>query len=179
MYEYLDRRYALALYEVAEQNGKVQQYLQDLREICSLIDTNKEFYEVIKHPQISTKKKKRTFINIFKGHIDEELLSFLLILIEKDRILYLKEKLREMEKIDLERKNTLNGIVKTTVPLNEEEFNNLIATLEKKYNNHIILEQVIDESILGGIYVRINNDVIDGTVKSKLEELKELMLRTE
>lgn len=179
MYEYLDRRYALALYEVAEQKGKVQQYLQDLREICSLIDTNKEFYEVIKHPQISTKKKKRIFINIFKGHIDEELLSFLLILIEKDRILYLKEKLREMEKIDLERKNTLNGIVKTTVPLNEEEFNNLIATLEKKYNKHIILEQVIDESILGGIYVRINNDVIDGTVKSKLEELKELMLRTE
>ena len=66
MYEYLDRRYALALYEVAEEKGKVQQYLQDLREICNLIDTNKEFYEVIKHPQISTKKKKRTFINIFK-----------------------------------------------------------------------------------------------------------------
>lgn len=58
MYEYLDRRYALALYEVAEQKGKVQQYLQDLREICNLIETNKEFYEVIKHPQISTKKKK-------------------------------------------------------------------------------------------------------------------------
>ena len=36
MYEYLDRRYALALYEVAEQKGKVQQYLQDLREICNL-----------------------------------------------------------------------------------------------------------------------------------------------
>ena len=67
---------------------------QDLREICNLIETNKDFYEVIKHPQISTKKKKRTFINIFKGHIDEELLSFLLILIEKDRILYLEEKLK-------------------------------------------------------------------------------------
>ena len=179
MYEYLDRRYALALYEVAEEKGKVQQYLQDLREICDLIDTNKEFYEVIKHPQISTKKKKRTFINIFKGHIDEELLSFLLILIEKDRILYLREKLEEMEKIDLERKNTLNGIVKTTVPLSKEEFEKLISTLEKKYNKNIILEQIIDESILGGIYVRVNNDVIDGTVKSKLEELKELMLKTE
>lgn len=179
MYEYLDRRYALALYEVAEEKGKVQEYLQDLREICNLIDTNKEFYEVIKHPQINTKKKKKTFINIFKGHIDEELLSFLLILIEKDRILYLKEKLMEMEKIDMERKNTLTGVVKTTVPLTNEEFNNLVSTLEKKYNKHIILKQVIDEKILGGIYVRVNNDVIDGTVKSKLNELKELMLKTE
>ena len=179
MYEYLDRRYALALYEVAEEKGKVQQYLEDLREICNLIDTNKDFYEVIKHPQISTKRKKRTFINIFKGHIDEELLSFLLILIEKDRILFIKEKLREMEKIDLERKNTIKGIVKTTVPLTEKEFNKLVPELEKKYNKHVILEQVIDNSILGGIYLRINNDVIDGTIKSKLEELQDLMLKRE
>lgn len=70
-------------------------------------------------------------------------------------------------------------LVKTTVPLTQEEFNNLIETLEEKYNKNIILEQIIDENILGGIYVRVNNDVIDGTVKSKLDELKDLMLRTE
>lgn len=179
MYEYLDRRYAIALYEVAESKGKVQEYLQDLREICEIIDTNKEFYEVIKHPQIGTKQKKQTFINIFKGKIDEELLSFLLILIEKDRILFLREKLNQMEKVDLEHKNTFKGIVKTTVPLKEEEFNTLISKLESKYNKHIILDQLIDSSILGGIYVRVNNDVIDGTVKSKLEELQEIMLKTE
>lgn len=179
MYEYLDRRYALALYEVAESKGKVDEYLRDLREICSLIDNNKDFYEVIKHPQIGTKQKKRTFINIFKGNIDEELLSFLLILIEKDRILFLREKLNEMEKIDLERKNTLRGIVKTTIPLTEEQFNALILKLEAKYKKKIILEQIIDPSILGGIYVRVNNEVIDGTVKLRLDNLKDLMLSAE
>ena len=61
MYEYLDRRYALALYEVAEQKGKVDEYLGDLREICKLIEDNKDFFEVIKHPQIGTKQKKKTF----------------------------------------------------------------------------------------------------------------------
>lgn len=179
MYEYLDRRYALALYEVAEKKGKVDEYIKDLKEICEIIKKNKDFYEVIKHPQISTKKKKKTFINIFKGHIDEELLSFLLILIEKDRIMYLKEKVNQLEKIDLERKDTFKGIVKTTVPLTEEEYKNLNAKLEKKYNKHIILEQIIDPEILGGIYLRVNNDVIDDTVKSKLDEIKNLMLRTE
>lgn len=179
MYEYLDKRYAIALYEVAEEKGKVQEYLKDLREICEIIETNKEFYEVIKHPQIGTKEKKQTFINIFKGKIDEGLLSFLLILIEKDRILFLREKLKEMEKVDLERKNTFKGIVKTTIPLKDEEFKSLVSKLEAKYKKHIILEQIIDKSILGGIYVRVNNDVIDGTVKLKLEELQELMLRTE
>ena len=154
MFEYLDRRYALALYEVAEEKGKVQEYLNDLREICDLI-------------------------NIFKVNIDEEILSFLLILIEKDRILFLREKLNEMEKIDLERKNTYRGIVKTTEPLSEEQYNNLITKLEKKYNKKIILQQVIDSSILGGIYVRVNNEVMDGTVKLRLEELKKLMVSAE
>ena len=98
MYEYLDRRYALALYEVAEEKGKVQEYLKDLREICDLIENNKDFYEVIRHPQINTRKKKQIFINVFKGKIDEELLSFILILIEKDRILYLREKLNRWKK---------------------------------------------------------------------------------
>ena len=179
MFEYLDRRYALALYEVAEEKGKVQEYLNDLREICDLIDNNKDFYEVVKHPQISTKQKKKTFINIFKGNIDEELLSFLLILIEKDRILFLKEKLKEMEKIHLERLNVLQGIVKTTIPLEEYEYNALVEKLEKKYNKDIILKKIIDPEILGGIYVRIGNDIIDGTVKTRLEDLKKLMLTTE
>lgn len=179
MYEYLDRRYALALYEVAEKNGKVDEYLGDLREICELIDKDAEFQEVIKQPQISTKQKKRIFINIFKGKIDEELLSFLLILIEKDRILFLKEKLKEMEKIHLDKLNVLQGIVKTTIPLEEYEYNSLVEKLEKKYNKDIILKKIIDPEILGGIYVRIGNDIIDGTVKTRLEDLKKLMLTTE
>lgn len=177
MYEYLDRRYALALYEVAESKGKVDEYLNDLREICDLIESNHEFYEVIRHPQINTRRKKQLFINIFKGKIDEELLSFLLILIEKDRILYLREKLNEMEKIDLERKNTLRGIIKTAVPLLDNEFETLKDIFEKKYDKNIIFDTKVDKKLLGGVYVRIGNDVIDDTVKSKIDEMKDLMLR--
>lgn len=179
MYEYLDRIYALALYEVAKEKNKVDEYINDLREICDLIENNKDFYEVVKHPQISTKNKKRTFINIFKGKIDEELLSFLLILIEKDRILYLREKLNQMEKIDLERKNILSAVVKTAVPLLESEISDLQEKLEKQYNKKIIMATEIDKSLLGGVYVRVGNDVIDGTIKSKLEEMKDIMLKRE
>ncbi|NLK94347.1 MAG: F0F1 ATP synthase subunit delta [Clostridiales bacterium] len=179
MYEYLDKRYAMALYEVAEEKGKVEEYLKDLRSVCDLIDANKDFYEVIKHPQISTKKKKETFINIFKGNIDQDLLSFLVILIEKNRILFLREKLNQMEQIYLEKNNTLKATVKTAVPLLDEEKEQLKLKLENQYNKKIILTSVIDKSILGGVYVRVGNDVIDGTVKSKLSELKDIMLKRE
>lgn len=177
MYEYLDKRYALALYQVGEEKNKVEEYLTDLREICDLIYNNKDFYEVIKHPQISTKKKKETFISIFKSRIDEQLLSFLLILIEKDRILFLREKLNEMEKIHREKNNTLLALVKTAVPLLDTEMAELKKKLEDKYNKKIIITAEVDKSLLGGVYVRVGNDVIDGSVKSKLEEMKDLMLK--
>lgn len=179
MYEYLDRRYALALYEMAEKRDKVDEYLKDLREICDLIQKNQEFFEVIKHPQINTKKKKELFVQVFKGKIDEELLSFLIILIEKSRILNLAEILYQMENIDLERKNTVRGVVKTAVPILPEELEKLKNIFEKKYDKNIIFSTEVDETILGGVYVKIGNDVIDDTVKSKVEEMKELMLKKE
>lgn len=179
MHEYLDRRYALALYEIAEKQGKVDEYLHDLRQICNIFDENKDFYEVIKHPKINTTKKKQLFTDLFKEKIEDELLSFMIILIEKDRILQLKDMLNQMENIDLERKNTIRGIVRTVVPLLDEELKQLKDIFEKKYEKIILFDTQIDKSILGGVYVKVGNDVIDGTVKSKIEEMKDLMLKKE
>ena len=179
MYEYLDRRYALAIYEVAEKNGKVDEFLSDLREICDLFDNNKDFYEVIKHPKINTTKKKEIFTDLFKGKIDDELLSFMIVLIEKNRILHLKEKLNEMEKIDLERKNIIRGVVKTAIPILPDELEKLKTSFEEKYDKKIIFDTEVDKNLLGGVYVKIGNDVIDDTIKSKIEEMKALMLKKE
>ena len=179
MYEYLDRRYALALYEIAEKNNKVDEYLHDLREICNIFDENNDFYQVIRHPKINTAKKKEIFTDLFKGKVDEELLSFMLVLIEKGRILQLRDKLNQMENIDLERRNMVRGVVKTAIPLLSEELEQLKVIFEKKYDKTILFNTEIDKSLLGGVYVKVGNDIIDGTVKSKIEEMKELMLKKE
>ncbi|MBX4260736.1 F0F1 ATP synthase subunit delta [Clostridium estertheticum] len=177
MYEYLYKRYALALYEVADGKGKVEEYLDDLREIVSLIKNDVDFLKVIKHPKIGTSKKKELFTEIFKGKIDDGLLSFLLILIEKDRILSLDVNLKEMEKIHLERTNTLLAEVKTVIPLVETERENLRLKLAKMYDKKIIFDEKLDKKVIGGVYIRIGDDVIDGTIQSKLDEMKKLMFK--
>ncbi|MEG2354207.1 MAG: F0F1 ATP synthase subunit delta [Clostridium sp.] len=176
MYEYLDRRYALALYKVADSKGKVEEYLKDLREIVALIESDEDFRTVIKHPRIGSGQKKQIFTKIFKYKIDDELLSFLLILIDKDRMLYLKEKLNQMEKIYLENKNTLRAEIITATTLNYGEKRNLIQKLKNKYNKDIILEETVDRKVIGGICIKINNDVIDGTIEHKLNEMKKIIL---
>lgn len=177
MYEYLDRRYALALYKAAEEKGKVQEYLSDLEQVVQLCKENVDIINIIKHPQVSTARKRQIFTSIFKGKMDDGLLSFLLILIDKGRILHIEEKLREMKKIHLDKNHTLLAEIKTVVPLLECERNDLIIKLEKKYNKKIILDENIDESIIGGVYVRVGDDVIDATLKTKLYEMKKMVLK--
>jgi F-type H+-transporting ATPase subunit delta len=176
MYEYLDRRYALALYQVGEKNNKVEDYIRELKEIVYLIKNNVELLSIVEHPEITTSKKKCVFEAIFKDQIDEHLLSFLLILIEKERIPYLEEKLRELEKIHLEKQNMVEATVKTVIPLNEEEKASLIKKLETQYEKTILLKEEIDKSLIGGVYVRVGNDVIDGTVKAEFDEIKKKVL---
>ncbi|AYF54180.1 ATP synthase F0F1 subunit delta [Clostridium sp. K25] len=172
MYEYLDRRYALALYEVADKNGKVKEYIQELKEIVDLINNNEELLKIVQHPEVTTAKKKKIFKEIFKGKIDDNLLAFLLILIEKERIMYLKEKVKEMEKIHLEKQNIIVAHIKSVIPLNEEQKSVLVEKLSKKYQKNIMLKEQLDKSLIGGLYVRIGDDVIDGTIKGKFEEIR-------
>ncbi|MFL0247893.1 F0F1 ATP synthase subunit delta [Candidatus Clostridium stratigraminis] len=179
MYEYLDRRYALALYEVAEERAKTEEFIKDLGDILNIINENEELLELIRHPKLSTTKKKELFENIFKGKTDEEVLSFLLLLIEKNRLLNLKGIIEEIKKIHLERNQTLLALVKTVVPLLADEKNDLIRKLELKYNKKIILNEEVDKDIIGGVYVRVGNDVIDGTIKTKFEEIRKMTLKTE
>lgn len=176
MQEYLDSRYANALFEVAEPKNKVDEYISDLKQVDELIKSNDELYQITVHPQISTSRKKEVFASIFGDKIDKELLSFLLILIEKKRITELQGIILEIEKVRLEYNNQVTAVVKTVIPLSDSQKTSLIDKLKAKYKKSIILQEIIDNSILGGVYVRVGDDVIDGTIKNKLAEMKKLML---
>lgn len=179
MNEYLDRRYALALYEVAEEKNKVEEYLKELDEVTNLIMNDESFLSIIKHPHLSTSRKKEMFSEIFKGKISEDILSFLIVLIDKNRLLELSGQLEEFKRIDIEKNNCISAVVKTVISLDDAQRNELIRKLELKYHKRVLLTEVIDKDIIGGVYVRIGNDVIDGTIKSKFDEIKKFTVKVD
>jgi F-type H+-transporting ATPase subunit delta len=177
MYEYLDRRYALALYQIADEKGKVEKCLNELKEILELVKSQPKLVKIVEHPEISVSEKKKIFDSIFKDKIDEDIFRFLEFLIEKDRISQLEGNIREFDNIYLEKHNTLIAEVKTVVPMTEDEKDALIEKLETKYKKKVLIKSELDPSIIGGVYVNINNNIIDGTIKSKLLEMKKIMLK--
>lgn len=178
MYEYLDRRYAKALYDVAITKDRVNKYIHDLSDIVELIDQSADIKQVIRHPEITVKEKKNFFIKLLKGKIDEDLLTFILILVEKDRILYLREKLAELKKLDLEARGSIVATVQSAVPLKDYQRKKLIESLMNRYNKQIILEETIDPQILGGIVIKVGDDLIDGSLRSTVDDLRQNMFST-
>lgn len=174
MYEFLDRRYAFALYKACSEVGNTDLVLQQFEEIVNELESNEGLKKIIKNPQINRYNKRRIFKEMFEGDIEEELLSFLLLLIDKGRILYLKEKYLQFRQIYLKRNNTVSAKVMSVIPLDENQREELKVTLEKKYKKTIILEEEIDKTLIGGILLRVGNEVIDGSIRGRLEKLNEI-----
>lgn len=176
MADQLNKSYALAIYDIAEENNKLDEYLKDIKDISNLISTNSDLHSFIENPKVNSKKKQEIFKKQLIDQVDKDLLSFLLILIEKDNLLSLSEILEEMKSIHLEKNNEVTAFVKTVTELTDEQKKKLIEKLEAKYNKKITLKTEIDKSILGGIFIKVKDDITDGTFRTKYEELRALML---
>ncbi|MGL5821875.1 MAG: F0F1 ATP synthase subunit delta [Sarcina sp.] len=71
---------------------------------------------------------------------------------------------------------SIKGIVKSVVPLTDEQYQNLLTRLERKYNKKIELTREIDKSIIAGLYIQVGDEFIDATVNTQYKEMKEIML---
>ncbi len=165
MYEFLDRRYALALYEMCKEAGNIETVLEELGEVVEEMDNNEGLIKIIRNPQINKHNKKRIFEELFKGKIEDELLSFLLLLIDKGRILYLREKYNQFRLVYLKNNNTVVAKIKSVIPLNHNERETIKSKLEKRYEKTVIIEEEIDKSLLGGMLISVGDETIDGTIR--------------
>lgn len=176
MNENLNRRYALALYNIGEGKNTIEEYLSDISAVADVINTDANLKQIVREPQLSTTQKLDLFTKIFKNKVNEDVLSFILLLIEKKRIVNLQGILSSMKEIQLEKNNTQVAKVKTVIPLNDEERDSLRKKLSVKYKMNIILEEEIDKDIIGGVFVKVGDDIIDDTLRYRLLEMKKLML---
>ena len=110
--------------------------------------------------------------NIFKNQLSDSMNNFLKVVIDKDRmstIEYIKESYKSLLN---DKNNILEGTAITAVELSEKEIKDLEKNLSIKYNKNVTLNNIVDETILGGVLVKLGNEEIDGTVRTRLSKMK-------
>lgn len=166
-------RYAEALFQVGEESNSTEKLYNELKAVVDIINVNKEFSNILKSPIVSKEEKKTLITNIFGSTLNNEMLNFMKILADKDRLNLLANMEEAFKALLNDKNNILEGVAITAVPMNEGEVNELQAKLSAKYNKTVVLQNEVDKSILGGVLVRLGNEEIDGTVKNRLDKMKE------
>lgn len=173
------RRYASALLQIGEERQEVESILRDIEFIKNTLDDSRDLQVFLQSPVIKFDDKTEALEKIFGDEVGEVLSRFITLLGRKNR-LQLFPQIVDAFMVEY---NIYAGIINVEVSsaseLNEEQLNRLREALESKTGKKVKLVLKQDESLRGGIAVRIEDTVIDGTIKHKLEQLSESLMSTE
>jgi F-type H+-transporting ATPase subunit delta len=174
--ESVARRYAVALFYQALQTKTLEAVHRDLGTVARADDKVPELHVLLNQPLITEANKKAALNAGFGSTIGKPTLLFLNLLIDKRRIGLLPEIYAEFDRRVREHSNIALAEAISAVPLTPAEQKSLQASLEKRTGKKIELKTDVDPSLIGGVMVRIGDTVMDGTVKSQLERLREHLL---
>ncbi|MDF2522491.1 MAG: synthase delta subunit [Clostridiales bacterium] len=172
----VDKRYAEALVDISVHKNKVQTYQEELKSIVNIYNSQLDLKLLFLNPQVKVEVKKEIADKVFRNQIETDLLNFIKLLIDKGRIKFLPTIAEEFYKLADKNKNVLNMTIITTTPLGETQVNSLKEKYRILYNAMSVkVSMEIDNTLIGGVKVKIGDKVIDGTVKGRLDSLRQYL----
>lgn len=173
----ISKNYAKALVEASQQSNSWDEIKKDLHEIFDVFNSSNDLTVVMENSSISTSSKIEIINEIFKGKINEKVLNFLKILIEKNRFSELGAIINSYDDIIRQKSNKKYVEIVSPIELNFETRTNVLFKLEKKLNCEIIPQWTVDKSIIAGLMFKFDDYVIDTSIRTKLESLSKSISR--
>ena len=170
-------RYSLALYELADESNTLLKIEENSYALLKLISTSRDFCNLIKDPTVSRDILFRVITkisDIFK--LEVLFKNFLSFLITKRRFFYIQQILKNFNEICSEKRGELKAEIKTAKNLTQEEINKITQDLSNNFKSEIKLNYTHDQSLIGGLVVKIGSTMIDTSIKKKLQQLETKMI---
>jgi len=172
MAKLISKTYGDALFDVAVENNAVDVLMREAADVTDIVKLHPDFLKLLNHPNVSKEEKLHVVKEVFSTRVSGEMYGFLSVLVEKDRqghvleiLEYFTARVKEYRRV---------GVVYITsaLPLNGSQK----EKIEKKVlatSGYAALEPhyEVDESLIGGLIIRIEDRVVDSSVRGKLERL--------
>ena len=156
MAKLVSRTYAQALFELAVEQDRTAAFLEEAVGLLGIIRTNVEFGQFMNHPKIQKEDKLEVVQNVFRDKLSREMLGFLVTIVEKDRY---------------------GAYVTTAIAINDQEKQDiesrLLATTRYKTIECIY---DVDNSLIGGMVIKMGDRVVDSSIRTKLDKLQRELL---
>jgi len=170
-------RYALALYEIGKENNDLEKLSRDLTLVKNLYDNNIDFASFVKNPTY-LKNQQNEIVNSISNLIkfDLNLKNFVLLLIKKSRLFYLRKIIDSFFKLLSKDKNEIDALLTSAKKLDDNEINDISTELSQALKSTIKFKYEVDESLIGGLKVQLGSLMIDTSIKNKLKKYEKAMM---
>lgn len=170
-------RYAKAIFELAEENGQLDQTYQELSALRQVFEENDSLAALLSGVDLSLAEKK-SLIDALKKDASPFVSNLIQMVFDYGRMDDLVAIIDEFERRYDAFNKRIHAEVITAVQLDTKQRDQLKASLAKRLSvNEIVLHETVDPSILGGVIIRANNETLDGSLSSKIEQIRRLLVK--
>ncbi len=167
--------YAEALFMLAREENLIDEFYNDLKLVEGLFKETPEYLQFLSTPSIPKSERTQAIAAAFESKVGAHILSFLQLLCEQGKAEGFYECVEEYTRLREWASGTVEAVVKTAVELTDTQKQGLIKGLERHTGKSVTLKIVIDKTLLGGIAVEIDGELLDGSVKSNLKRAREVI----
>lgn len=164
--------YAKALMDIAKENGVIDAIGSEVSSLLEALRNSDELTQFLSNPLIDPEAKKGTLRQITEGQVNPAVTTVLLLLVDRNRIMYLEDVLEQYQVLLRELKQTVLADVVSAVPLSEEQtatIRDRVAALSGAQNVELSVQ--VDPDLLGGLIVKVGSQVIDASLRGQLRRI--------
>lgn len=166
------KRYAAALYALAEEQGVVDAVQKELEVVSETLERHSSYAYLLNHPHISVQEKKNMLLSVFSEMLSDISRHFLQLLVDKGRQEIIADVATEFAAIANEARGVFVGEAVSAVALSDTERSQLEAAFSAKVGKRVELRNVVEPTLKGGVLLRLGDKVYDGSVAGKLTRFK-------
>lgn len=173
MAKLVSKTYSESLFEVAVEENILAKTMEDMSFVNESFKTYPELYELFRSPQISAIERKAMLDEVFGTKVSKEVLNFLKILVDKGRcgdIFGINDSFKSLSD---KHNGVVHVVAETAILMDEKEIDALKAKLSSDMNCTIEIINKINPEVMGGLTLKIGDKVIDGSVKKKLNDIRD------
>ena len=168
--------YARALFEVGQEQDKLDELREQLGEFADAVHDNRDLSVFFFSPYFSSEEKKDGLERVLDG-ADEAFVNFLGLLIENHRMPAIFRIRREYDDLWEEENQLLPVQITSAIELDEDTVTHIGDTIGEQTGQRVDVSSNVDPDILGGIVLRVGNSILDASVRNRLENLRRQVAR--
>ena len=164
------RPYAEAVFKLAKAKGELAAW-SDMLQLAAAVAADQRIRALVGDPKFPPRRLGELILEICGGKLDDEGRNFILLLAENGRVEILPEVSELFDQLKTQHEGVLGAKIISAFPMSDEQLKKLVADLETRFQRKIEAAVSIDPELIGGVKVEMGDEVLDASVRGKLEAM--------